>query len=154
MSELKDTILADMKTAMKARDKGTLNALRQLKAAIQQEETTGSKHELGDNDILRVIEREIKKRRESAETYRDAGRPELAETEEAEVGVFARYQPAQLSDEELEGLVDAVVADAAGDEAPSMKLMGQVMKEAKAKAGASVDGRRLSDAVKARLQRG
>ncbi|WP_448851741.1 GatB/YqeY domain-containing protein [Corynebacterium sp. 335C] len=152
MSELKDTILADMKTAMKARDKDTLAALRQLKAAIQAEEATGAKHELTDDDILRVIEREVKKRRESAETYRDAGRPELAEKEEGEAEVFARYQPAQLDDAELGALVDGVVADVCGDDAPSMKHMGQVMKAAKEKAGAAVDGRRLSDAVKAKLQ--
>ncbi|MDO4609545.1 GatB/YqeY domain-containing protein [Corynebacterium sp.] len=152
MSELKDTILADMKTAMKARDKDTLAALRQLKAALQSEETSGSKHELTDDDILRVIEREVKKRRESAETYRDAGRPELAEKEEQEAEVFARYQPAQLTDDELSALVDGVVADVCGDDAPSMKVMGQVMKAAKEKAGAAVDGRRLSEAVKAKLQ--
>ena len=152
MSELKDTILADMKTAMKARDKDTLAALRQLKAALQSEETSGSKHELTDDDILRVIEREVKKRRESAETYRDAGRPELAEKEEQEAEVFARYQPAQLTDDELSALVDGVVADGCGDDAPSMKVMGQVMKAAKEKAGAAVDGRRLSEAVKAKLQ--
>ncbi|MDO5730950.1 GatB/YqeY domain-containing protein [Corynebacterium sphenisci] len=153
MSALKDQILADMKGAMKARDKGTLSALRMLKAAIQTEEVSGAKHELDDAEVLRVIEREVKRRRESAATYREAGRPELAEREEAEAAVFARYQPAQLADAELAELVDAVVAEVCDGE-PAMRDMGRVMREAKDRAGGAVDGRRLSEAVKARLARG
>ncbi|MBV7294469.1 GatB/YqeY domain-containing protein [Corynebacterium sp. TAE3-ERU12] len=151
MSELKDTIVSDMKTAMKARDKETLSALRMLKAAIQTEEVSGAKHELTDADVLRVIEREVKKRRESADTYRDAGRAELAEKEEAEAEVFARYQPAQLDDAELSELVDNAVTEVCGDE-PAMAKMGQVMSLAKDRAAGRADGRRLSEAVRARLQ--
>lgn len=152
MSELKDTIIKDMTAAMKARDKETVSALRMLKAAIQTEEVSGSKHELTDEQVLRVIEREVKKRRESAEMYASNGRQELADAELAEAEVFARYQPAQLDDAALDALVKDAVAEVAGDEAPSMKMMGQVMKLAKEKAAGQADGKRLSEAVKAALQ--
>lgn len=152
MSELKQKIIADMTTAMKARDKDTVGALRMLKAAIQTEEVSGAKHELTDAEVLRVIEREVKKRRESAEMYSENGRQELADAELAEAEVFARYQPAQLDDDALTALVNSAVAEVAGDGAPSMKMMGQVMKLAKEKAAGQADGKRLSEAVKSALQ--
>ncbi len=152
MSELKNTIVSDMTAAMKARDKETVAALRMLKAAIQTEEVSGSKHELTDEEVLRVIEREVKKRRESAEMYTENGRQELADAELAEAEVFARYQPEQLDDDAVKNLVGESVAEVAGDDAPSMKIMGQVMKVAKEKAAGQVDGKRLSEAVKAALQ--
>lgn len=152
MSELKATIVSDMTAAMKARDKATVGALRMLKAAIQTEEVSGTKHELTDAEVLKVVEREIKKRRESAEMYADNGRQELADNELAEAEVFARYQPKQLDDAELAALVDGAVAEVCGDEPASMKQMGQIMKAAQAKAAGRVDGKRLSGAVKARLQ--
>ena len=152
MTDLKATIVSDMTAAMKARDKDTVGALRMLKAAIQTEEVSGTKHELSDEEVLRVIEREVKKRRESAQMYTDNNRPELAEKELAEAEVFSRYQPKQLDDAELAALVDESVAEVAGDEGASMKIMGQVMKSAKEKAAGRVDGKRLSEAVKARLQ--
>ncbi|AYX80938.1 glutamyl-tRNA amidotransferase [Corynebacterium sp. LK22] len=152
MSELKNTIVSDMTAAMKARDKETVAALRMLKAAIQTEEVSGSKHELTDDEVLRVIEREVKKRRESAEMYAENGRQELANAELAEAEVFARYQPEQLDDDAVKNLVAESVAEVAGDDAPSMKIMGQVMKVAKEKAAGQVDGKRLSEAVKAALQ--
>lgn len=152
MSELKNTIVSDMTAAMKARDKETVAALRMLKAAIQTEEVSGSKHELTDEEVLRVIEREVKKRRESAEMYAENGRQELADAELAEAEVFARYQPEQLDDDAVKNLVTESVAEVAGDDTPSMKIMGQVMKVAKEKAAGQVDGKRLSEAVKAALQ--
>lgn len=152
MSELKNTIVSDMTAAMKARDKETVAALRMLKAAIQTEEVSGSKHELTDDEVLRVIEREVKKRRESAEMYAQNGRQELADAELAEAEVFARYQPEQLDDDAVKNLVAESVVEVAGDDAPSMKIMGQVMKVAKEKAAGQVDGKRLSEAVKAALQ--
>lgn len=152
MSELKQKIIADMTTAMKARDKDTVGALRMLKAAIQTEEVSGAKHELTDAEVLRVIEREVKKRRESAEMYSENGRQELADAELAEAEVFARYQPAQLDDDALTALVNSAVAEVAGDDAPNMKMMGQVMKLAKEKAAGQADGKRLSEAVKSALQ--
>lgn len=153
MSQLKETIRADLKTAMKAREKQRTNTIRMLLAAIQAEETTGTKHEVSDEEILRVIAREIKKRRESAEIYTANDRPELAEAELAEVAILADYQPKQLDDAEVTQLVDAAVAEVAaqGGEDVTMKQMGQVMKAATAAAQGRVDGKRLSAAVRARL---
>ncbi|MDY3126852.1 MAG: GatB/YqeY domain-containing protein [Corynebacterium sp.] len=150
MSELKEQIRTDLKSAMKAKEKDRMTAIRSLLAAIQAEETSGTRHEITDEDVLKVIAREIKKRRESAQVYADNGRPELAEAELAEVPFFEVYQPAQLDDDQLAELVDSAVAEVGAD---SMAQMGQVMKVASAKAAGAVDGKRLSDAVKARLSK-
>ena len=153
MSELKQTIRADLKTAMKAKEKQRTSAIRALLAAIQAEETNGSRHELEDADILKVIAREIKKRRESAEVYEDNGRPELAEAELAEVPFFEAYQPRQLDESELKALVKESIAEveAENGEAPTMKQRGAVMKVANAKAAGQADGKRLSAEVKSQL---
>lgn len=149
MSELKNKIRADLTTAMKAREKERTGTLRMLLAAIQTEETSGSKHELTDEDVLKVIAREIKKRRESAE----AGRSELADAETNEANILAEYQPQQLDDDELATLVAEAVAQVKAElgEDVSMKQMGQVMKLATAQAAGRVDGKRLSTAVRAAL---
>lgn len=154
MSELKQTIISDMTAAMKARDKVTTGTLRMLKAALQTEETSGAKHELDDQQVLAVIAREIKRRRESADVYAENGRPELAEAELAEVAVLEKYQPKQLDDAELTALLDDVVSTVEADsgQPASMASMGPVMKAAKEKAAGRVDGKRLSEAVRARLQ--
>ena len=153
MSELKQTIRADLKTAMKAKEKQRTSAIRALLAAIQAEETKGSRHELEDADILKVIAREIKKRRESAEVYEENGRPELAEAELADVPFFEAYQPRQLDESELQALVKESIAEVEAEkgEAPTMKQMGAVMKVANAKAAGQADGKRLSAEVKAQL---
>ncbi|MBG9253158.1 GatB/YqeY domain-containing protein [Corynebacterium diphtheriae bv. mitis] len=149
MSELKNKIRADLTTAMKAREKERTGTLRMLLAAIQTEETSGSKHELTDEDVLKVIAREIKKRRESAEVYAEAGRSELADAETNEANILAEYQPQQLDDDELAALVAEVKAELGED--VSMKQMGQVMKLATAQAAGRADGKRLSTAVRAAL---
>lgn len=153
MSDLKKKIREDLTTSMKARDKETTGTLRMLLSALTQEETTGAKHELTDEDVLRIIAREIKKRRESAEIYTQNNRDELAEAELKEASILEAYQPSQLSDEELEALIDdsiAEISQATGEEV-TMKHMGQVMKAATGKAAGRVDGKRLSTAVKSRL---
>ncbi|MDN6431113.1 GatB/YqeY domain-containing protein [Corynebacterium flavescens] len=153
MSQLKESIRADLKTSMKARDKERTSAIRSLLAAIQEEETSGARHEVDDEVILKVIAREIKKRRESAEVYAENGRPELAEAELSEVPYFEAYQPKQLNDAELEALVAEAVAEVEAETgAPAtMKQMGNIMKAANAKAAGRADGKRLSSAVKAKL---
>ncbi|MBG9287292.1 GatB/YqeY domain-containing protein [Corynebacterium belfantii] len=153
MSELKNKIRADLTTAMKAREKEHTGTLRMLLAAIQTEETSGSKHELTDEDVLKVIAREIKKRRESAEVYAEAGRSELADAETNEANILAEYQPQQLDDDELATLVAEAVAQVKAElgEDVSMKQMGQVMKLATAQAAGRADGKRLSTAVRAAL---
>lgn len=152
MSELKAQIRTDMTTAMKAREKERTGALRMLLAAIQTEETNGSKHELTDEEVLKVIAREVKKRKESAEVYAGAGRQELADHELFEAEVLSAYQPAQLDDAEVEALVAESIAEVKADAGEAtMKQMGQVMKVATAKAAGRVDGKRLSTAVRAAL---
>lgn len=153
MSELKNKIRADLTMAMKAREKERTGTLRMLLAAIQTEETSGSKHELTDEDVLKVIAREIKKRRESAEVYAEAGRSELADAEMNEANILAEYQPQQLDDDELAALVAEAVAQVKAErgEDVSMKQMGQVMKLATAQAAGRADGKRLSTAVRAAL---
>lgn len=153
MSELKDSIRADLKTSMKAKDKERTGTIRMLLAAIQAEETNGAKHDLTDEDVLKVIAREIKKRRESAEIYQTNGRDDLAASELAEVKVLEDYQPAQLSADELTKLVDDAISAVREetDADVTMKQMGQVMKAATAKAAGRADGKRLSSAVKTRL---
>ncbi|MBP3089412.1 GatB/YqeY domain-containing protein [Corynebacterium sp. sy017] len=153
MSELKTKIRSDMTVAMKERDKERVGALRMLLAAIQLEETNGSKHEITDDDVLKVIAREIKKRRESAEVYAEAGRQELADNELAEARILSEYQPAQLDDEQLGELVAAAIAEVKEQQGEAtMKQMGQVMKVATARAAGRADGKRLSAAVRELLQ--
>lgn len=149
MSDRKTILRADLKEAMKAKDKTRTGTIRMLLAAIQEEETKGTKHDLGDEEVLKVIAREIKKRRESAEVYAANGRQELADAELAEVAVLQGYQPEQLDDTALADLVSGVIAEM--DPAPTMKQMGQVMRQATAKAAGRADGKRLSAAVKAAL---
>lgn len=148
MSDVKNQIRADLKEAMKAKEKERTGAIRMLLAAIQTEETEGTKHELTDEEVLKVVAREIKKRRESAEVYAENGRQELADAELAEVTVLEAYQPKQLDDAELAQLIDATISQTG---ATSMKDMGQVMKAATEKAAGRADGKRLSAAVKERL---
>lgn len=148
MSALKDQIRADLKEAMKAKEKERTGTIRMLLAAIQTAETEGSKHEVDDAEIQKIIAREIKKRRESAEIYQSNGREDLAEAELKEAGILEAYQPKQLDDQELAKLIDAAIAETG---AQSMAQMGQVMKAATAKADGRADGKRISEAVKARL---
>lgn len=154
MSELKSRIRDDLKTAMKAREKERTGTIRMLLAALQAEETTGTKHELSDEEVLKVIAREIKKRHESAEVYTANGRPELAEVELAEAEILSTYQPTQLDDEELTEIVRVAIAEvAAKDGEPvTMRQMGNVMKLATEAAAGRADGKRLSTAVKQQLQ--
>ncbi|AWB83215.1 GatB/YqeY domain-containing protein [Corynebacterium liangguodongii] len=148
MSEMKEAIRADLKEAMKAKDKTRTGTIRMLLAAIQAAETEGAKHDVTDDDVLKIIAREIKKRRESAEIYGSNGREDLAEAELAEAAVLEGYQPAQLDDAELAALVDEAIAETGAD---SMAQMGAVMKAATARAAGRADGKRLSAAVKERL---
>ena len=148
MSALKDQIRADLKEAMKAKEKERTGTIRMLLAAIQTAETEGSKHEVDDAEIQKIIAREIKKRRESADIYKTNGRDDLAEAELTEASILEVYQPKQLDDQELAKLIDEAIAETGAE---SMAQMGQVMKAATAKAEGRADGKRLSEAVKARL---
>ncbi|MDJ0409527.1 GatB/YqeY domain-containing protein [Rhodococcoides fascians] len=154
MSELKARIRTDLTTAMKAKDKLRLATLRMILAAIQTEEVSGKEaHELTDDDVLKVLAKESKKRGESAEIYTQNGRGELAANEHAEAQIINEYLPTPLTDEELATIVDTAIAQVAEQlgERPAMKQMGQVMKIASGLAAGKADGSRLSKAVKDRL---
>ena len=144
-----DQLTSDLTTAMKARDTERTGILRQIIGAVRFEAKAGAvEKELSDDEVLKILAREVKKRRDSAQIYTDAGEPERAATETAEADLIETYLPAQLSDDELQALVTSVVADVG---ATSVRDMGAVMKEATARAGASADGKKLSTLVRAAL---
>lgn len=154
MAELKSRLRADLTDAMKTQDKLRTATLRMLLAAIQTEEVSGKEaRELSDDEVLKVLARESRKRNEAAEIYTQNGRGELAANEHAEARVIDEYLPTPLSEAELAEVVDTAMAQVAEQlgERPGMKQMGMVMKAATALAAGKADGARLSAAVKDRL---
>ena len=154
MSELKERLRADLTTAMKARDELVKATLRMTLTAIGNAEVAGTEaRELSDDEVLKVIAKEAKKRAESAEAFAGAGRAELAAQERAEGEVLARYLPKQLTDDELAVIAQTAVDETAGElgERPGPRQMGQVMKRANAAAAGRADGGRVAAAVKALL---
>jgi uncharacterized protein YqeY len=154
MAELKDRLRADLTTAMKAQDKLRTATLRMLIAAIQAEEVSGKQsRELSDDEVLKVLARETRKRGEAAEIYVTNGRGELAATERAEASVIDEYLPTQLNDDEVANVVNTAIAEVAEElgERPHQKHMGMVMKAAQAIAEGKVDSPRLAAAIKDRL---
>jgi len=139
---------------MKSQDKLRTATLRMLLAAVQTEEVSGKQaRELTDEDVLKVLAREAKKRSEAAEIYTQNGRGELAAEEHAEGRIIDEYLPTPLSDAEVADVVDTAIAQVAEEigERPSVRHMGLVMKAATAIAAGKADGSRLSSAVKDRL---
>lgn len=154
MAELKQRLRADLTEAMKNQDKLRTKTLRMLLAAIQTEEVSGKQaRELADDEVLKVLARESRKRTESAEIYTQNGRGELAAEEHAEGRIIDEYLPTPLTDAEVADVVDTAIAEVAEQigERPSAKQMGLVMKAATAIAAGKADGSRLSAAVKDRL---
>lgn len=152
---LKDRLRADLSTAIKSRSTITVATLRIALAAITTEEVSGAKaRELSDDEVLAVLVREAKKRREAADVFAAAGRDELAARERAEGEVLAYYLPAQLSDDELRALVAEAIEDVAGQlgKHPGLGQLGLVMKAAKARAANRAEGSRLAAAVLAALK--
>lgn len=137
-----------MVEAMKARDEARLGALRLIKAALKKHEVDSMKP-LDEAAELQVMTMLVKQRREAAEMYRKGGRPELADREEAELKLIESYMPSAPTVEEMEAAVAAALAETG---VTSLKQMGTVMKAAQAKlAGRRVDGKTLSDLVRAKL---
>jgi uncharacterized protein len=144
---LKQRINDDVKQAMRAGDKSRLKTLRMVTAAIKQREVD-ERVELDDSQVLAVVEKMIKQRRESAEQYRSGDRAELAEIEEAEIAILQDYLPEPLSDEELAQVIDAAIAESG---ASSMADMGQVMGLIKGRVQGRADMGQVSGRVRARL---
>jgi uncharacterized protein len=154
VSTLKEQLRADLTAAMKARDELVKGTLRMTLTAVGNAEVAGTEaRELSDDEVLKVIAKEAKKRAESAEAFAAAGREELAAQERAEGQVLARYLPAQLTDEELAAVARAAVEETEAElgERPGPRQMGQVMKRANAAAAGRADGGRVAAAVKALL---
>lgn len=149
MPELKARLKTDLNTSMKARDELTTATLRMSLTAITNEEVAGkTARELSDDEVLKVLGREAKKRREAAEAFDAAGRVELADRERAEGGVLDAYLPAQLTDAELVELVRGAVAKSG---ASTPNEMGAVMKAVQPKVAGRADGKRVSAEVRRQL---
>jgi uncharacterized protein YqeY len=149
MSSLKDTLRSDLTDSIRARDELRSSTLRMALTSLTNEEVAGTQaRELSDDEVLSVLAREAKRRREAATAYDDANRPELAERERAELVVIEGYLPAQLSDEELSALVADAIAET-GAEGP--RAMGQVMTAVQPTVAKRADGGRVSAEVKRQL---
>jgi hypothetical protein len=146
-ASLKDQLHEEMTAALKAGERTRLGALRMLAAAITNKEKDVL-HELSDDEVREVAGKEVKKRTESIEAFEQAGRQELADKERAEREVLAVYAPAQLSEAEVDAIVDEAIA-ATG--ATSAKEFGKVMGAVMAKAKGKVDGTLVQQKVRARL---
>ena len=152
VNELKERLRADLTDAMRSRDQVRLRTLRMALTSITNEEVSGDAvHELSDEDIVKVLTREAKKRREAAEAFEAAGRADQAEAERAEGDVLAGYLPAQLSDDELTGLVTAAIAETG---AAGMPAMGKVMKAVTPQVAGRADGARVAAEVRRQLGAG
>jgi len=149
MSELKTRLRSDLTTSMKARDAMTLGTIRMVLTAIGNEEVAGkSARELTDAEVVTVLTREAKKRREAAEAFAAAGRDELAEKERAEGEIIGRYLPEQLSETEIADIVTAAIAET-GAEGP--RAMGVVMKVVQPKIAGRAEGGKVAAEVKRQL---
>jgi uncharacterized protein len=149
VAELKQRLRADLNVAMRARDQVRLRTLRMALTSITNEEVAGaSARDLTDDEVIKVLTREARKRREAAEAFSAAGRSDQAAAERAEGEVLAGYLPAQLSDEELSALVDGAIAEAGTS---SMAGMGPVMKLVTPRVAGRADGGRVAAEVRRRL---
>lgn len=144
---LRDTINQDVKEAMKAKNAKKRDALRLLTAAFKQIEVDERK-ELTDEDVIKIIQTQIKRRNDAASQYRDANRDDLMQIELDEISYYEPYLPAQLSDDELCDTITKIVAELG---ATTMKDMGKVMGAANKALAGKADGKRISECVKKTL---
>lgn len=152
MAALKERLRSDLTEAIRSRDELTASTIRLALTAITMEEVAGkTARELSDDEVVTVLTREAKKRREAAEAYDDVSRPDRAERERAEGEVLAAYLPQQLTDDELATLVAEAVAET-GAEGP--RAMGQVMKVLGPRTAGRAEGGRVAAAVRAALAGG
>jgi uncharacterized protein YqeY len=153
VSDLLTRLRADLTTAMKARDEVRTAALRMALTAVSTEQTSGkAARELSDDEVVAVLSREVKKRREAADAFAAAGRAESAERERAEHAVLSEYLPAALSDDEIDDLVAEAVAAAAAAGATGPQAMGAVMKALAPQVKGRADGSVVAGKVRAALQ--
>ena len=147
-----DRLQSDLTTAIKGRDEVTAATIRMALTAITNEEVSGKQaRQLSDDDVLTVLGREGKKRRESAEAYDAADRPELADRERAELEVIARYLPQPMSEDDVRSIVDAAVAEVSATGASGGQAMGAVMKLVQPQVKGRADGGQVAALVKSAL---
>ena len=147
MSKLKQLITDDMKLAMKAQDKPALKAIRMILGAIKQKEID-ERIDLDDKQVMAVIQKMVKQRKDSISQFSDAGRTDLVEVEEAELLIINNYMPTQLSDDEIEAAVVKAISDTGAD---SMKDMGKLMGILKGQLDGKADMGQVSQLIKSKL---
>jgi uncharacterized protein YqeY len=144
------TLSEEMKNAMRSKDSLKLESLRAIKSAVLLAQTSGGGNsgELTDEDAIKLLQRLVIQRKESAAIFRDQNRPDLAETEEAQAAIIEEFLPVQMSDDELESTVGLIIETS---EASGMKDMGKVMGMASKQLAGKADGKRIADTVKKML---
>ncbi len=146
---LQDKVMEAMKVAMKAKDTQSLEALRSVKSALLLAQTeTGSKQELTEAEEMKLLQKQVKQRKDSAAIYNEQGRPDLAEPELAQAEVIEQFLPKQMSEEEVATVVDRIIVETG---ASSMADMGKVMGAVSSELAGKADGKTISTVVKARL---
>ena len=152
MTSLKETIQHDLTTALKSKDTVVTGTLRMVIAAITTEEVSGKEsRELTDQDVITVLTREAKKRREASVAYVDAQRPELAAKEDEELEVISKYLPNALTPDEINAIIAQAVATAAGGGQSGPSAMGAVMKIVQPQVAGRADGSQIAGLVKQAL---
>ena len=147
MSQLKQLITDDMKSALKAQDKAALKAIRMILGAIKQKEID-ERIDLNDGQVMSVIQKMVKQRKDSISQFSDAGRTDLVEVEEAELSIINNYMPRQLSEAEIEAAVVKAISDSGAD---SMKDMGKLMGILKGQLDGKADMGQVSQLIKSKL---
>jgi len=145
---LQKNIMDAMKVAMKAKDTGALNALRAVKSELLLAQTSGSDAELNEADEIKILQKLVKQRKESASIFTEQGREDLAEPEIEQAAIIEQFLPEQLSEEEVTSIIDAIIEQTGAN---SMKDMGKVMGMTNAKVAGKADGKTISTIIKARL---
>ena len=144
---MRERILEDLKSAMKAQDKELLSVIRMVKGAIQMEELD-KKHELSDDEVITVISKQIKTRKESIEEFKKGNRQDLIEQTESEIDILNKYMPEQLSEEEVNKIIDDIFVEV---KPTSIRDMGKIMGVASSKLNGRADKSYISTYIKNKL---
>lgn len=146
--EIREKLMTDMKAAMREKDTVKLEAIRFLQAAIKNREIDMRPDPITNDEVLSVVKKMVKQRKESIEQYQNASRQDLVDKETTELKILEAYLPAQMSKEQIESLVVATIAEL---KATSVKDMGPVMKSVIAKSQGTADNKLVSEVIKAKL---
>jgi len=141
---LKEQLKSDLKDAMRTKDILKRDTIRAINTMIKQIEVD-QRVELNDEDVIKLIQRGIKQREEAIIQFKEASRDDLVKNEQDQIGIFELYLPKQLTDDELQTIIQAIITEVG---ATTMKDMGKIMNPAKEKIGGSADGKRINEMVK------